>query len=169
MKSPARILLLSLVGIMSACASLKTSSATDDEVYREDLSMHRETFSIPEDTVGSERLAVKEFSYVDPSSDVTSALNDVLDASDAHNKEVEFVDGYTIQVYTGSSSDEARKLRGKAISLMPDTDVELFYDEPNFKVKVGQYYSRLEAQKDFSNLSKEFPMAIIIPDKIPIP
>ncbi|MEJ2004321.1 MAG: SPOR domain-containing protein, partial [Cyclobacteriaceae bacterium] len=82
---------------------------------------------------------------------------------------VDFVDGYTIQIYTGSSSDDARKLRGKAISLMDDDDVELFYDEPNFKVKVGQYFSRLEAQGDYGKLKEEFPMAIIIPDKIPVP
>jgi len=163
------IIALLSVGLISSCASLKTSSASDDEVYREDLSVHRDSYNMPEDTVGTERLAIRDYSTVTPTNDVTRSLNGVLDASDDFRNEVEFVDGYTIQIYTGNSSDDARKLRGKAISMMEREDVELFYDEPNFKVKVGQYYSRLEAQNDYSRLRKEFPMAIIIPDKIPVP
>jgi hypothetical protein len=163
------ILLLSVAGLFSSCASLKTSGAADDEIYREDLSVHRDRYSVPEDTVGTERLVLEDYSNVTPTEDITMSLNDVLDASDAYKTDVEFVDGYTIQIYTGSSSDDARKLRGKAISLMDDENVELYYDEPNFKVKVGQYYSRLEAQKDYTRLKEEFPMAIVIPDKIPVP
>ncbi len=160
---------MSVAGMFSSCASLNTSGAADDEVYREDLSVHRDRYSIPEDTVGSERLIIGDYSNVTPTQDVTAALNDVLDATDANRSDIEFVDGYTIQIYTGSSSDDARKLRGKAISLMDDENVELYYDEPNFKVKVGQYYSRLEAQQDYTKLREEFPMAIVIPDKIPVP
>lgn len=160
---------LSLLALISACSSLQTTRTTDDEVYREDLSAIRPTYAIPDDTVGSQFLNKVDYSEVTPTHDVTRQLNDVLDAGDEYKSGEQFVDGYTIQIYTGSSSDEARILRGKALAMMPDAEVELFYDEPSFKVKVGQYYSRLEAQQDFANLKAKFPMAIIIPDKIPIP
>ena len=160
-------LILSVVAF--SCASLSTTKTSDSEAYREDLGVHRPGYKVPEDTVGSNIVLKEDYSKITPSADVTGKLNDILEAEDQLKANVEFVDGYTIQIYTGNSSDEARIIRGKAISAMPDANVELYYDEPSFKVKVGQYYSRLEAQKDFSMLQSKFPMAIIIPDKIPVP
>ncbi len=160
---------LSVVAILASCASLSTSKPSDDEVYKEDLTAQRPTYAVPDDTVGSDLVAKADYSAITPTADITDRLDAVLESSDTYKAETKFVDGFTIQIYTGSSSDEARIIRGKALSLMPDEDVELFYDEPSFKVKVGQYFSRLEAQRDFANLKGKFPMAIIIPDKIPIP
>ncbi|MCA6074369.1 hypothetical protein [Fulvivirga sedimenti] len=163
------ILWLSALVALASCASLSTSKPSDDEVYREDLAVHRPTYEVPADTVGSERVIQADYGAITPSNDITDQLDAVLESSDQYKAETKFVDGYTIQIYTGSSSDEARIIRGKAISLLPDQEVELFYDEPSFKVKVGQYFSRLEAQHDYANLKGKFPTAIIIPDKIPIP
>jgi len=44
----------------------------------------------------------------------------------------------------------------------------LKYDEPNFRVKVGKYYSRLDAQQDYSAIKEKFSSAIVIPERIPI-
>jgi hypothetical protein len=123
---------------------------------------------MPEDTITSE-VPVKDNEPAPvPFNDVTKKVNSVLDKSDDFRKNVNSVDGFAIQVYTGTNSEEARKIRGKVISLLPDTPVRLFYDEPNFKVKAGRFFNRIEAQEYFSIVKEEFPTAIIIPDKIPI-
>jgi len=42
----------------------------------------------------------------------------------------------------------------------------LEYNQPKFRVRVGSYYSRLEAQKDLTRLKKAFSNAILVPEKI---
>ncbi len=161
--------ILSILLLASACQSVQSSRSGRDELYSEDLSRVRPEYVMPEDTITTP-VAGNSQSTPDviPANDITFEINDVLDQTDDFRKGVNAIDGYTIQVYSGTSSDDARKIRGKLLSLLPQDDAELFYDEPNFKVKVGAFYTRIEAQKSFSVVKEEFPNAIIIPDRIPI-
>ena len=45
---------------------------------------------------------------------------------------------------------------------------EVVYAQPNFRVKVGKYYTRIDAQRDYVAVKKYFPTAIVIPDKVAI-
>ena len=67
---------------------------------------------------------------------------------------------------SGTSSEEAKISKGKVYSILSDEKPVLKYEEPSFKVKVGKFYSRLEAQKTFAQLKRKFPNAIIIPERI---
>ena len=161
--------ILSVVVVMSACQVTQSVRSADKEMYSEDLAKVRPEYQMPEDTLRSESVNTStESPVVVPSADDTYRLNDVLDRTDAFRKNINAIDGYTIQVYSGTDREGARKIRGQLISMLPDEEAELYYDEPNFKVKVGAYYTRLEAQKSFSLVHEEFPSAIIIPVKIPI-
>lgn len=165
------IFLFTLVVLLSsACASVNTSKSADSESYKEDLSVHRESFASAADTTGNDTAELtRDYSNTVPSNDITAQLNQVLDGTDELNKDVTKVDGFTIQIYVGKDTDEARKIKGKALAMLPEEYVELFYDEPSFKVKVGQYFTRTEARGTYAKLHAKFPTALIIPDKIPIP
>ena len=52
------------------------------------------------------------------------------------------------------------------ISDASDLTAELEYNQPKFRVRVGNYFSRLEAQKDLIRLKRPFPNAILVPEKI---
>ena len=166
-----RIFLFTLIVLTaSACASVSTSKSADSESYKEDLSVHREDYVSAADTTGNDKAELtKDYSNIEPSRDITAQLNDVLVGSDELKKDVTQVDGFTIQIYVGKDTDEARKIKGKALAMLPDEFVELYYDEPSFKVKVGQYFTRSEARGTYSKLQSRFPTALIVPDKIPIP
>lgn len=156
--------------LLSACASVKTNKSADAETYREDLSPHRISYTVESDTTGTDSAGLTEdYSEIEPDNDVTSQLNSVLAGSDELRQDIEEVDGFTIQIYVGGDTDEARKAKGQALAMFPDESVELFYDEPSFKVKVGQFYTRNEARSTYTKLQNKFPNALIIPDRIPIP
>jgi hypothetical protein len=158
------------VFILSACASVSTSKSADSESYKEDLGKYRPSYAAAIDTLGEESSEqTREYENVTPTQDVTDQLNSVLDGTDELKKDVDKVDGFTIQIYVGKDTDEARKIRGMALSMLPDELVELYYDEPSFKVKVGQYFTRSEARNTYAKLRSKFPTALIIPDKIPVP
>ena len=56
--------------------------------------------------------------------------------------------------------------RGKTVAMELDLEPELVYNQPNYKVKVGKFLTRLEAQPLFTQLKKEFDNAIVAPERI---
>lgn len=74
--------------------------------------------------------------------------------------------GYRVQVYTGSNRTEAFKAQAKFQASYPDTRTYISYNEPNFKVRVGDFRTRLEAAKMERDVKAWFPLTFIISEKI---
>jgi len=74
--------------------------------------------------------------------------------------------GYRLQIYFGSNRQSAYNAQAKFISDYPDVPTYVTYIEPNFKVQVGDFRTRLEAQKLQSDLNGMFSSLFIIPTKI---
>ena len=153
--------------VLAACSPGSIPASTDAERYKEDLSYLRPTYTGQEDTVRVEMPgATMDYSAIEPRYDVTDELNTILDSIDVLRKNARYVDGYTIQVYSGYDSEAATIARGKVYAVLPDSSPSLKFEEPNFKVKVGKYYSKLEAQKDYALLKTKFSSALIIPHRV---
>lgn len=163
------IYILSVALIITSCAPgmIPTSS---DESYKEDLSTLMPKVDLPMDSAvvndNSETQETVDYSSIEPQYDVTAQLNAVLDSIVSIRSSIRYVDGFTILVYSGTSSEKARIAKGKIYTVIPGSKPVLKYDEPNFRVKVGKYYSRLEAQQDYAALREKFYNAIIIPERI---
>ena len=104
--------------------------------------------------------------YVEPRVAVNKQVDAVLDSIDHINQTRKFVDGFTIQVYSGLKREDALNAKRQLSTSFPTIDSEVQYAQPNFRVKAGRYYDRMNAQKDFSNVKRVFPSAILIPDRI---
>lgn len=79
------------------------------------------------------------------------------------------INGYRIQIaaYSGvNSRSQAESARNSFNNLFPYTQSYLIYNEPYFKVRVGNYYTRLQAFKDLETIRETYPSAYIVPDKI---
>ncbi|MBR4912837.1 MAG: SPOR domain-containing protein [Bacteroidales bacterium] len=79
------------------------------------------------------------------------------------------INGYRIQIaaYSGvNSKSQAEYARNSFNNLFPYTRAYLIYNEPYFKVRVGNYRSRLQAHKDLETIKLTYPSAYIVPDKI---
>lgn len=101
--------------------------------------------------------------------DVEPAITQIQDDYISNWKKVGEINGYRIQIaaYSGvNSKSQAESARNSFNNLFPYTKSYLIYAEPYFKVRVGNYYSRLQAYKDLLNIQLTYPSAYIVPDKI---
>ncbi|QNM85489.1 SPOR domain-containing protein [Polaribacter pectinis] len=78
----------------------------------------------------------------------------------AYNKEFGF--GYRIQIYYGNET-KAKSLRNKFRIEFPGTYNILEYDQPYWKVQVGNYKTKLEADKSLVIFKEKFSGIIVIP------
>jgi hypothetical protein len=51
----------------------------------------------------------------------------------------------------------------------PDIGVYLTWKAPNFKVRVGDFGTRMEAEGFLNKIKKDYPIAWVIKDKIKFP
>ena len=155
--------------MMANCASQQqVTSSSSTGSYTEDLSAWRPSFEIPQDSAMTQANERTEKPYVEAQYAVNKQLDTVLDSIDRINMTKKYVDGFTIQLYTGLNKDEALDIKKKFSIDMPEMESEMTYAQPNFRVKSGKYFTRMEAQKDFIEIKKFFTNAIIIPDRIKI-
>lgn len=85
------------------------------------------------------------------------------------NSENESIDGYRIQIHFGGEREKAKTIKTKFLQQFPDVAAYEVYQQPNFKVRVGDFRTRLEAQKFMSEIYTYFPSAFIVADEIHLP
>jgi len=170
MKNSLLLLLVPIAIGMSACANAQwgRNRDRDTEKITEDLSAVRPKFSDPVDTTKHyQGNPVRNVPLVTPTNTVNAKVNIVLDSIDRINASKLFIQGYTIQVYSGLSRDEAGNARKRMLEeLSMRSDLE--YVQPKFRVRVGTYFNAMEAQKDMVKLKRIFPNAILVPEKVAV-
>ena len=110
----------------------------------------------------------QQMAYVEPRHAVNKQLDNVLDSINNYNRAQRNLDGFTIQIYSGARREEALNAKKQLVSVLPDIPSEVQYVQPNFRVKAGKYFQRIDAQKDYMVVKRYFPNAIVIPDRIAI-
>ena len=103
-----------------------------------------------------------------PTQTVNAKVDMVLDSLDKLNQLKKFVDGFTIQIYSGAKREDALSAKAKMVKEMSDLEADIQYTQPKFRVTAGKYFTKLEAQKDLMRLRIFFPNAILVPEKIMI-
>ena len=73
-------------------------------------------------------------------------------------------DRYKIQVYSGNRS-EAEKSRSKLRNTYNQWKTSLVYETPNYKIWVGNFRTRLEADRALKKIKSKFPSAFIFKPK----
>lgn len=87
------------------------------------------------------------------------------------NSKIRGVPGYRIRIYAESgigAKEEQQRVRARFLSFFPGTDAYYRYDEPYFKVYVGDCRTRSEALKLYDQVKKKFPNPILVEDYINI-
>lgn len=166
MKLANTIFFLLLIGVIGCSPALHSTAGSNS--YSEDLAAVRPVYREPvEDSVVVEDLPI-DLANFDPQFDVTDTLDAVLDSISILSQQIRYVEGFAVQIYSGNNREAASIARGKAYTVLEDGKPSLFYDSPNFKVHVGQFYSSLQANKTYALLKKEFPNAILVLKKFKI-
>jgi len=83
------------------------------------------------------------------------------------------MEGFRIQIYNSSEKnarEESGKRRAEFITRFPDIKSYPTFDRPSYyKIRVGDYRTRIEGTKDLMMIRKVFPDAILVPDIINFP
>mgnify|MGYP001463110392 FL=1 len=99
---------------------------------------------------------------------IINELDSILNIRKYENKKNDYIEGFTIQLYLGDNRILAEETEIKFNKLDSLTKKITIFTQPNYRVKVGKYYNRFNANRDYNKFKKTFPNAIIIPEKIKI-
>lgn len=93
--------------------------------------------------------------------DEAKDLSSLIQLKAELSKKSELKEFYRIQLHSGSRV-EAEKIIKTFNSSDIQLDSDIIYETPNFKVWVGFFRNRLNAEHVYSELKEDFPKAIII-------
>jgi len=168
-KSQHNILLITLLVYVSLSCAITGPSGTRStkEEYSENLAPFRPKVATPDPIVIEAPLNNIVVDTI--SLDVSEKLNILLDTTSSYARStIKYLDGFTIQVYGGDNRAAARNFRTDLIRNFPETKPKMVFEQPNYKVRVGSYYTRLEAQRFFLEVIEFFPKAILVPTRLNI-
>jgi hypothetical protein len=82
------------------------------------------------------------------------------------------IEGFRIQIFSDSGNNSkasAQSLRDEFMGKYPSLGVYLTFKSPNYKVRIGDFRTRLDAQRWLNDISVDFPNAFIVTDQINLP
>jgi hypothetical protein len=98
-----------------------------------------------------------------------SSIELLLRRNAAMNEVRQSMPGYRIQIYFGTDRSKASEIKAEFKKDHADIETYLVYHQPNFKVRVGDFKTRLEAVKAIQLISIYYPGAFIVKDEVKLP
>lgn len=77
------------------------------------------------------------------------------------NSSITVNDRYKVQIFYGDN-DKARKTLSDFRREFKDTDGTIVFESPTYKVWVGNFKSRIDAEKKLVDIRKKYPYALLI-------
>jgi hypothetical protein len=102
----------------------------------------------------------------DPLIDSLIARRIALNKGISSNGTAIVVYGYRVQVFFGTDRKVAYDEQARFKSLYPELNTYLSYTQPNYRIKVGDFRTRAEAQKLMNELRQDFPSLFIFSERI---
>lgn len=167
------VLLLSTFLVVGACAStapVTSASAPPDTAKTrpaptaapEDLSRYRPVFPAPKASTAS----VAPKTFVVPTNQVNAQIEQRLRDQAFTNQNVKYAQGYRILAYVGLERDKAMAIRRTVISRYPDETDYLSFKQPVFRLHIGDYLTRLEAEQAMQRIRPLVPKAELEPAQV---
>jgi hypothetical protein len=78
-------------------------------------------------------------------------------------------DGYRVQLFSGSGNEsrqQANDVRNDFLRDFPDVPAYLIFQSPNYKVRVGDLRTEVEAMRLKQDISYRFPGGFVVKDEI---
>ncbi|MBN8823143.1 MULTISPECIES: SPOR domain-containing protein [unclassified Spirosoma] len=181
------LLVLSVLTI-SGCASSRSvssgSSAVDYNSYNEDLASvrpiynpnpvsstpttNRSTNPTTNPTNAPRRTDTRKPNTPIEALHINRKLDLVLDTIATQNRSIRYAPGYRIQVYVGNQRQEAEAAKLLISQNFPELSPYLTYNQPTYKLKVGDFMRRLDAERYYSSIHRFVSSAQLQPDKVDI-
>lgn len=162
MRTHRLIILTILIGCKVAAPKTDTT-----DIYSEDLSVLRPTNS---ESMAKSDTAIDEQTekFVVLTGHIKDELDSIAKISYEINKRGKMVEGFVIQVYSGNDRDQANDIRNQMYQNFSELKPKVSYYQPSFRVQAGQFVDRLEANRVYKEVKKEFPRALLIPERFKV-
>ncbi len=183
MKHTFYCLVLGCIVLLQGCSPAVTTSQgsntnpnkTPADKYKEnsfvqELSAYRPAFSepiTPQNTVATPSKSIV-FDKKEASKAVNKRLDPILDTLAARNKGIKYANGFRIQIYVGNDKRAADEAKIFTYQTFPEIFPYLVYQQPVYKVKVGDFLNRMDAERYCATIRDSYPSAMILPDKVEI-
>ena len=149
----------------------QTPSSNNDKVVNEDLSQYRPRYKSANEPniIATEKTTpINSSKMTDAPMHVNKRLDAILDTIAMHNKSIKFTNGFRIQIYVGNDRKAADDAKIFTYQKYPEIFPYLSFQQPIYKVKIGDFLNRMDAERYFSDIKDLFPSAMILPDKVEI-
>lgn len=74
--------------------------------------------------------------------------------------------GFRVQIFSGLGREDAYAEQKRFKSFFPDVTSYVGYTQPNYRVRVGDFRTKLEAQKFVNELKEQYSSLFIFAEKI---
>lgn len=172
---------IGLVCVLSACAGSRSTtsggSSTNYNSYNEDLSAVRPVYAPTPVTAPAGRpdpapaAPVRKPEPARASAPVENLtvnrqLDAVLDTLASKNRSIRYAPGYRVQVYVGTQRQKVEEAKLLIYQNFPELSPYLTYSQPTYKLKVGDFMRRIDADRYYSSIKQLIPSAQLQPDKV---
>lgn len=96
--------------------------------------------------------------------DLAFVLEAHLDKNEHRTKDV----GYRIQIINSTNRDDVYSKKTEVYQKYANTKAYIVYDQPYYKLRIGDFKTRLEAYKYMNEIIGEFQSAFVVRDEIKI-
>lgn len=121
-------------------------------------------------------LSATAFAQTHPKRGHTQIIGDVavqqlVEKHQAFNERVKTIPGFRIQIAALSGNNAKARafgLKQQFAEMYPDVPIYLIYDEPNFRIKVGDFLTKLDAYSFLQKIKATYPGTIVKDNIYPI-
>ncbi|SMB96467.1 hypothetical protein SAMN00120144_2764 [Hymenobacter roseosalivarius DSM 11622] len=171
MKFPLRNVFLfsALLSLASCAASGPVGKTTTPDTTRrresapaEDLSRYRPVFTSP----SAATTPAGSKPTITPTNHVNSQIDQRLRDQAFTNQNVKYAQGYRILAYVGLERDQAMAIRRAVISRYPEETDYMTFKQPTYRLLIGDYMTRLEAEQAMLRIKPLAPRAQLQPAQV---
>lgn len=94
-----------------------------------------------------------------------SKIDKIIASKKQYNKNLKTIKGYKIQLFYGNEKN-SYKIKDEFKAIFPEIDTKIIFSSPQWKVQIGNFRTRLEADRQLVEIKKEYPSAIVIASEI---
>ncbi|PWK26221.1 sporulation related protein [Arcicella aurantiaca] len=158
----------------NSTTSQSSNSSFPKKNTDEDLSLYRPKFKSSTDTESnsqsnsSQPVQASKTPLSDMPLHVNKKLDAILDTIAMRNKSIKFTNGFRIQIYVGNDRKAADDAKIYTYQKYPEIFPYLSYQQPIYKVKIGDFLNRMDAERYYADLKELYPSAMILPDRVEI-
>ena len=98
--------------------------------------------------------------------DITAALHKMID--NIADPKFSQVQGYRLMVFSDRDREKAENAKRKALQVFGKEKVVIVFERPNYRIKVGEYLSKADADEAKKQALRYFSEVVVVPDSIKI-